>query len=187
MVFLPDYRQIIKPLMSRGRYLHSLAVADEARNLARQYGADPDAAYLAGILHDICKDSPKADQLQRIEKSGIIFDDISRRSPSLWHAMAGSLYVRDELRIAHEEICLAVRYHTSARAAMTRLELVVYLADLTSRDRDYPDVELMRQYAAESLERAAFEALRFTMIDLAKQQREICLDTYQAYNYYCLK
>ena len=52
-----DYKQIIRARLSEERYAHSLAVAEEAVSLAKRYGADPDKAYTAGLLHDIMKDA----------------------------------------------------------------------------------------------------------------------------------
>ena len=52
--------------------------------------------------------------------------------------------------IEDEDIINAVRYHTVARAGMSRLEQIIYLADLTSAERDYPDVERMRRLSDRS-------------------------------------
>ncbi|MBR4073387.1 MAG: HD domain-containing protein, partial [Clostridia bacterium] len=47
-----EYKKILKKNLKESRYIHSLAVADEALRLAEMYGADPQKAYLAGLLHD---------------------------------------------------------------------------------------------------------------------------------------
>ena len=48
---------------------------------------------------------------------------------------------------------------------MPKLSQIVYLADLISADRDYKDVKKMRKYAEQSLEKAMFEALKFSIKD----------------------
>ena len=48
--------------LSEYRRIHSLNVAKEAVRLAEKYGADPEKARLAGLLHDITKETP--DDLQ---------------------------------------------------------------------------------------------------------------------------
>ena len=50
------YIEIIKPLMSEKRFIHSLNVAKEAVKLADKYYADREKAYTAGVLHDIMKE-----------------------------------------------------------------------------------------------------------------------------------
>ncbi|MBO5725698.1 MAG: HD domain-containing protein, partial [Clostridia bacterium] len=57
------YKEILKGRLKEKRYIHSLAVADEAVRLAKKYGCDEEKAYLAGLLHDITKNTPKEEQL----------------------------------------------------------------------------------------------------------------------------
>ena len=45
----------IRAQMNQKRYDHTLGVAKSARELAARFGADPDQAELAGLLHDYCK------------------------------------------------------------------------------------------------------------------------------------
>lgn len=182
---MQDKCQIIKPLLSDKRYAHSVAVAEQAVRLARMYHVDPEKADTAAIFHDICKEMPRDQQLHWIEKSGIILDSVTQQQPNLWHGPAAVGYLGAVLHIQDPDILNAVRYHTSARAEMSTLEQIIYLADLTSKDRNYPDVDLMRQLTDQSLERAMQEALAFIVTDLVKHRRQICPDTYRAYNWYC--
>ena len=62
----------VRPLLSEKRFYHSVCVSHEAEHLARRYGADPEQARLAGILHDIMKDLPGDEQLKLMERFGII-------------------------------------------------------------------------------------------------------------------
>ena len=181
------YKRILMERLTEKRYLHSLAVADEALRLAKKYGADPDKAYLAGLLHDIMKDTPKEEMLQTIERFGIILTDIEKNAPKLWHAMAGACYVRRQLDIEDEGIVRAIRYHTTARKNMSLLERILYLADFTSADRDYPGVEDMRIAVDKDMETALTEALTFTIVELAREGHPIHPDTFEAYNQIALE
>ena len=67
---------------------------------------------------------------------------------------------------------------------MTRLEQIVYLADLTSKDRTYGGVEKMRKLADTSLDDAMREAMEFIIGDLLQKKSLINSDTLGAYNYY---
>ena len=86
--------------------------------------------------------------------------------------------------IEDEDIINAVRYHTVARAGMSRLEQIIYLADLTSSERDYPDVERMRRLSDRSLREGMREALVFAVSNQAQRHAPLCLDTCKAYNEY---
>lgn len=184
---LNAYKRILMERLTEKRYLHSLAVADEAVRLAKRYGADPDRAYLAGLLHDIMKDAPKEEMLQTMERFGIILTDIEKNAPKLWHAMAGACYVRRQLDIEDGEVIRAIRYHTTARKNMGLLEKILYLADFTSSDRNYPGVEDMREAVERGLETAMTEALSFTITDLVKDGNPIHPDTFEAYNQIALQ
>ena len=54
---ISDYKKIISERMGDYRFSHSVNVAKEAKKLAKHYGADENKAEVAGILHDITKDS----------------------------------------------------------------------------------------------------------------------------------
>lgn len=173
-----DYlRRYIRPLMTDYRYHHSLGVEKQAVKMARRFGADQRRAALAGILHDVCKDMPKGALLQNILESGIINGIDFKASPQLIHSYAGALYLQSHMDIHDPEVIEAVRYHTTARAGMSLLETVVYLADLTSEDREYPDVGEMRRLCDTDLRKAMIHALTHTVKELTRKQKPICPDT----------
>ena len=56
--------------------------------------------------------------------------------------MSGEAYLRNILGITDHEVLDAVRYHTTAKKNMSLTAKILYLADFTSADRDYEDVEV---------------------------------------------
>ena len=176
-----NHVQILKERLSEKRFFHSLAVAKEALRLAEKYGCDTKDAFLAGLLHDICKDDEPNLQLQILSEFGIILDTVEKNARKLWHSRAGAVYIKEKLGINNEEIISAVRYHTTAKANMTLLQKILYLADFTSEDRDYSGVEDMRKAVDVSLEYAMKEALIFTVVDLMEKGMAIHKDTMEAY------
>ena len=176
-----EMRAAIRPLMHEERYRHSLAVEREAERLARRYGEDPEKAAIAGILHDCCKEMPLEEALQIVGQSDIMTEIDFREQPQLIHGFAASL-VLGRYDVHDPDIQNAVRYHTVARAGMSRLEKIIYLADLTEEGRDYPDVAVMRRLTEESLDRAMLYALCFSIAKLTRLCRPICRETWQAYN-----
>ena len=177
-----NYIDILKSRLNVNRFYHSVCVADEAKRLAEKYGADTEKAYLAGLLHDITKNSSKEEHLQIFSQFGIMLNDIEKNAEKLWHAMSGAAYVKHILKIEDDEIISAIRYHTTAKADMTLLEKIIYLADFTSADRDYDDVSVIRQYVDESLDKAFIYALQYSICDLVNNKRRVHLDTLEAYN-----
>ena len=179
---LESYQEIIKPFLGEKRFYHSVCVSKSAVDLAKKYGADEKKAAVAGILHDIMKDTPPDEQLKMMTRYDIVLSDVERRAPKLWHSMLGAAYLEHELNITDREILDAVRYHTTGRANMAPLEKVIFIADFISADRDYPGVDNMRRAANVSLEEAMVEGMTFSIKDLASSYRPIHPDTISAYN-----
>lgn len=182
-----EYKEILKERLNPKRYNHSLCVADEAVRLAKKYGGDCDKAYLAGLLHDITKNAKEEEHLHIFSQFGIMLNDVEKRAEKLWHAISGAAYIEHILGIKDNEIITAVRYHTTAREDMTQLEKLLYLADFTSADRDYDDIDIMRQKVEISMEAAIDYALSYTINDLVSRGKPLHLDTVKAYNQNALK
>ena len=176
-----QYKDLLRPRLSEKRYAHSLAVADRAEHLAPIYGADPKLARTAGLLHDIMKDTLPNEQLQIQKEFGILMDTVTQASPALWHAVTGAAFLEHVLMLP-PPVVRAVRFHTTGCAGMTPLDKTVYLADFTSADREYPDVETMRRLSEQSADPAMLYALRYTIGDLTRKTCAVHPDTLNAYN-----
>ena len=175
-------KKAIRPRLNDSRFHHSLCVAESAGELAVKYGADYKKAYLAGLLHDITKQTSEEEQLQLIEKFGILCEDTQMDSKALWHAVTGAAYVKNVLKFSDEDFLNSIRYHTTSRKGASLLEDVVYIADFISYDRDYHDVDVMREKAQRSLNEAKEYGLAYTIADNTKKGRRVGTNTIEAYN-----
>lgn len=182
-----ELKELLQKRLTPKRYNHSLCVADEALRLAKKYGGDCEKAYLAGLLHDITKNATVEEHLHIFNQFDIMLNDVEKNAEKLWHAISGAAYIEHVLGIKDSEIITAVRYHTTARENMTQLEKLLYLADFTSADRDYDDIDIMRQKVEISMEAALDYALSYTINDLVSRGKPLHLDTVKAYNQNALK
>ena len=164
------YDELLKTKLDDYRYIHSLGVAKSARHLAELYGADPEKAYFAGLLHDVMKNAAPEEQLQMIKKADIML------SPS------GAAFLKLELHITDEDIIGAVRWHTTGKANMTQLEKIVYLADFISEDRKYPDVDKVRELSEQSIESAMLYTQRYCISKLLADGMIIDPSSVDCYN-----
>ena len=178
------YRAKLTAMLGEKRLSHSENVCTRAIELADKHGADRDKAALAGLLHDICRDMPPEEQLKYLAAHGILLDRITRQYPALWHAPCGAVYLEQELGIADEDVLNAVRYHTTGRAGMTVLEQVVFLADATAAERNYPGVDEQRALTEKSLPAAMREALRYELARQIEKGQPVVTDAWQAYNFF---
>ncbi len=177
-----QYKEIIRRRLGDYRYHHSLCVADEAKRLALRYGADEKQAYTAGLLHDIMKDTDRKSQLQILTDFGILLDEVEQQVDKLWHAKVGAAFLEHILQVKDRALLDAVRYHTTGRAGMSLLEKIVFVADFTSADRRYPDVDEVRRLSDVSLEETMIYAIDYTIRDLLNKGQAIHPDTLAAYN-----
>ena len=177
-----QYEQEVQRHLTEKRFYHSQCVAQEAARLAQRYGADVEKARLAGILHDIMKDTPPEQQLKILQDSGILLTKTQRHNRKLWHALAGAAYLQQTLQVTDGDIVEAVRCHTSGKKDMSLLEKVLFVADYISADRDYPGVEDMRLAADRSLEEAMVEGVLFTVQELMGQRLPVAAESVEAYN-----
>ena len=177
-----EYKVILKERLTEKRYIHSLNVADSAKELAIIYGADAEKAYTAGLVHDACKDMPAGLQLSYLLENKVPLTELELNTPKLYHSICGRAFVEKEFGITDEDILNAVRYHTTGREGMSLLEKIIFIADFISVERDYNGVDVMRQKAVRSLEEAIVEGLSFTIKDLIDAGRVVHPDTIGAYN-----
>ncbi len=173
---------VLRQRLQEPRFVHSLNVADSARDLAVIYGADAELCYTAGLLHDITKNAPQEEHFALFESGNVILKEAEKANHKLWHAMSGEQFIRQNTDIESEEILNSVRYHTTGRAGMSLTEKVIYIADFVSAERNYPDVDVMRALSARSLEEAMLYSLRYTIPDLIKKGQTIHPDSVSLYN-----
>ena len=159
-------RERVKEHLAPKRVPHVLGTELEAVRLARRWGEDENDAAEAAILHDITKKLDRNEQLQLCQRYGIITDTSEGANSKLFHAMTGAALARELFGVpAHIES--AIRWHTTGRPAMTRLEKIVYLADYIEPNRHgFEGLEELRKLAYEDLDAAMLFGLRLSIADL---------------------
>lgn len=178
-----EYKRVLRDRLSGKRYKHCLNVAKEAVRLAKKYGEDEALAEEAGLLHDVTKEAQEDEHKKLIAKRETM-TELEDMTSKLWHAMSGAAYAQFKLGVENEDVLNAIRYHTTGRRGMSKLEKIIFIADFTSADRDYKDVDVMRKKADESLEAALCYSLDYTIHDLLKKGRTVHPDTLDAYDEY---
>ena len=146
--------------------------------LAEKYGADPEKARLAGLMHDVMKNASAAEHMKYMDN----ISAVELHNPKVWHQISGEGFLRENGIITDEEILGAVRWHTTGRADMTLLEKIVYVADFISADRKYEDVAEVRRLAETSLEQTILYTSRYTINKLAQNDMLIHPATVECYN-----
>ena len=110
------------------RFRHTQGVVKAAKAYAKRYGADPFKAEVAAWFHDTYKEAGP-----------------------LEHGPKAAEEIQKQFGISDPDIINAIYYHTINRAHMSKLELVVKMADLLEENRDYKDVEELRAAMSDDL------------------------------------
>ena len=82
-----EYTEVLRGRLTENRFVHSLNVADSAKELALIYGCDPEKAYTVGLLHDCCNDETAGLQLSYMIENGVELSEWEINVPKLYHAM----------------------------------------------------------------------------------------------------
>ena len=160
---------------------HVEGVAKTARKLAGRWGVDPDTAEIAALLHDCTKRFDDEEQLKLCEKYGIILSQADLESLPVLHALTGAEYARQEFGVS-DEICDAIRTHTTGAAGMTLLQQIIYLADLIEPTRDFSGVKEIRKLAGCDLQKALISATAQTIAYVLERRQSLHPATVETYN-----
>lgn len=188
----------VKSYQNEKRYLHTIGVSEEAKELAKIYLPEKeDKLFLAGLLHDITKEFTKEEQLKMCDKYGIELQ--KSIAPKLLHAKTGANLAREIYgsEIVDNEVYNAIYYHTTGKENMSLFEMIIYLADYIEKGRTFEDCIILREYFYENIKNATdynakLEVLRKTMVfsfdltikNLISEGKRIDSDTVNARNYF---
>ncbi len=159
---LKQAKELVRSRLSDKRYEHTINVKKMAVKLAKHYGTDPEQAALAALLHDAAKELPK-DEMRAIMQAHPEYAQGGEARPTpVWHGICAAILARTEWGVTDEAVLSAIACHTAGKAGMTQLDKILYLADMTSAERDWPGVEKLRKLELKDLDAAMLAALKQT-------------------------
>ena len=178
-----EIKQYLKNNLKPKRYSHVLGVCSTAVDLAKHYGVDEHKAEIAALAHDVAKNLSSEELLKIINDSKITLSIDEQNTEELWHAIVGPVISRNVFNITDEEILSAIRWHTTGKENMSKLDKIIYLADLIEPSREFDGIEEIRKVAYENLDLAMIKALTHTTIYLLNKQCAVDINTIKARNY----
>ncbi len=176
---LPELRACSYSMVMQKRVNHIRGTEEEAVRLAQRWGANETYARRAGILHDCTKYLELEPQLALCEKYGVELDGLERQAVKLLHSKTGACiakYVFGE----PEEVFNAIFWHTTAKADMTTLEKILYVADYIEPNRDFDGVERLRELAYQDLNKALLLGVETTIQEMADRKLPVHRSTVAA-------
>lgn len=177
------YRNAIRQNLSPQRYEHSLRVVETALKMASKLGLNQKQVYLAALMHDYAKDMPGELLLDIAKKRGLVTCDVEEVQPDLLHGTVGAWFCEHVLGIQDNEVLRAIRYHTTGNIDMSRLEVVIYLADLIEPGRNYEGVKDLHVLCQQDLDAGLLFAYDATIKYVLKKKMLIHPLTVEARNW----
>ena len=180
---LKQAKELVRGRLSDKRYEHTINVKKMAVKLAKHYGTDPEQAALAALLHDAAKELPKQELLQIFADNAIIAENAPARPLPVWHGIAAAILAETQWGITDPEILSAIRCHTTGKPGMSKLDKIIYLADMTSAERDWPGVDDLRALEMQDLDRALCDALKRSIDFVEEKGGSLDPESVAAYEY----
>ncbi|MCH5153812.1 MAG: ribosome silencing factor [Clostridiales bacterium] len=154
------------------RIEHTYRTAVRGAELSKLYGASTHDAVIACILHDIAKAQDISNYKDLVDLSGF-------PEPTV-HGPIGAYIAKADYGVS-DEIAQAIKYHSTARANMTVLDEIVYLADKTENGRNYNSLGNMRALSEHNKDIAMLAALKEIR---GLEHTDTCEFSEQAIEYY---
>ena len=121
-----------------------------------------------------------------LEKNNIELTYDEERNQELWHSMAGPIVAREVFGIQDEEILSAMRWHTTGKENMSKLDKVIYMADMIEPNRKFPGVDVLRRESFKDLDNGVLQGLNHTIGYLLSKGVPIDINSIKARNYLLL-
>lgn len=151
-----DQKEIIlkiKNRFSKSRWEHILGVRETALDLATINGADQEKTALAALLHDYGKTLTGQELIDKAEELGLKLSEEDYLCPDLLHGPVGALLVKKDLGINDEEILQSIAAHTLGNENMSKLDKIIFIADMIEPTRNYPGVVELRRQVYDNLDK----------------------------------
>ena len=155
---LEELQKYVKEHLSEKRYNHSVGVMNRAIELAKKYGANIDICAKIGIAHDIAKEIPEEEKIKYCLENNIEIDEIEKVNTSLLHAKIGQDIAIKKFGFT-KEMGEAILNHTTGNKDMDLYSKILFIADRTSIDRNFEDLEYLKSLEDKGINEAVLYIL----------------------------
>jgi len=155
---LNKIQEYVKKQLSEKRYNHSVGVMERSKELAIKYGADVEKCAKIGIAHDIAKEIPEEDKIKYCVENNIEIDDTEKINTTLLHAKIGKDIAIKKFDFT-EDMGQAIANHTTGNKNMDIYSKILFIADRTSIDRHFEDLDYLKSLEDKGIDEAVLYIL----------------------------
>ena len=168
--------ETVRETLNMARFLHSRNTALLAVDLCRRFDLDPDAGYLAGIAHDLCKQLDVKQIMKLVKTDGMRISSLEKGKPGLMHGRAAAVLLMERFNIHNKDILEAIAFHTSGSENMGPLAKVIYIADKAEVSRNV-DLSLRKMCYENELDDILYTVLKKTVSKLQSKEQALSVET----------
>ena len=186
MISIDEMKVYLKNNLIENRYIHVLGVVETAIKLAQINEVDEKKAEIAALAHDIAKNMTIYELKEIIDKNNIELSYDEEENQEIWHSIVGPIVAKEVFKIEDEEILSAMRWHTTGKENMSKLDKVIYMADMIEPNRNFKGVDVLRRETFKDLDNGVLQGLNHTIKYLLNKDVPININSIKARNYLLL-
>lgn len=175
------FKELAAANLSEERYRHTLGVVECAVKLAVHHGLNLEQAQLAGMVHDLAKEIPLDRQIHMAKQWRLIYYPEDELVPEVLHGRLAAYWLENNQELKDRDVLNAVIHHTLGAPGMSRLEMLIYSADMVEPYRSFPGIDYLRETLYDSLEKGTFACMKQTIRYLEQSKRLVHPVTRLAY------
>lgn len=177
-----DLMNFARETLSEKRFNHSLRTAETARTLAEQFSLDGNAAWQAGVLHDIARELPAQQCMELLEGVGETIQKEGIAHPVLLHGPCGARLAANRFPGLEKTVLEAIRSHTTGFPGMGPVAKALFIADYTEPGRCHIDERFRSAMIGKDLNELCLLVLDHQHAHLKEQGRRIAKSSLLLYD-----
>lgn len=173
-----DYNDILKKLIDEidiSRYQHTISTCLYAVKLNKKLKLDSQKVIKASLLHDCAK-------CAKYSVGCNIPEDV--QNTPVAHAFAGAFVAENIYGEKDCDVINAIKYHTTGRENMSKLEKLIFCADMLEETRDFYGADNLRILIEKDFEQGFLACLTQSYKHLLTNNEKIYPLTKKAYEFY---
>ena len=142
---------------------HCIDVGAESKRIALMYNADPQAAEVAGWLHDISAVFPNSERIEVARELHLEILPEEEQFPMIIHQKISKVMAEEIFKITDQAILNAVGCHTTLKKNSTIFDQVLFVADKISWDQrgTPPYINELNRSLQQSITHGAFAYINY--------------------------
>jgi predicted HD superfamily hydrolase involved in NAD metabolism len=167
-----------------GLQAHIQRVEDETVRFAALHGVDEQRARLSALGHDLVRHKRGQELLDLAAEYALTPDAVERAAPILVHGQVAAAMLARDYGVQDAELLAGIDCHTTARAGMSKLEQVLFVADKVephklAREADLAEV---KQLAETDLDAAVLRYLDLNLTEAIRRRWQVHVRSLEARN-----